>query len=100
MSARRSSWLQSAMCGIVLLSIGCEKKDSQLTPADSSPALLQVEQGSIEDRIQTLQQRKSALADAVLGHDTEQASKFSLDELNALLAPLEDPQASHVFGAL
>ena len=51
MSARRSSWLQSAMCGIVLLSIGCEKKDSQLTPADSSPALLQVEQGSIEDRI-------------------------------------------------
>lgn len=57
-------------------------------------------EGSIEDRIQTLQQRKSALADAVLGHDTEQASKFSLDELNALLAPLEDPQASHVFGAL
>ena len=57
-------------------------------------------EGSIEDRIQTLQQRKSALADAVLGHDTEQASKFSLDELNGLLAPLEDPQASHVFGAL
>lgn len=59
-----------------------------------------VVEGSIEDRIQVLQQRKAELADAVLGTDPEQSSKFSQTELDALLAPLEDPEAAHVFGGL
>lgn len=47
-----------------------------------------VVEGSIEERILALQARKSALADSVLGHDPAQASKFSLADLEALLAPL------------
>ncbi|HET8870704.1 MAG TPA: C-terminal helicase domain-containing protein [Aquabacterium sp.] len=46
--------------------------------------------GSIEDRILTLQEHKSALAAAVLGHDDELASKFNEQELSGLLAPLPD----------
>ncbi len=63
-----------------------------------------VVEGSIEDRIQTLQERKSALADAVLGHDAEAQGKFSQAELDALLAPLDEPTslsqpAGRAFGA-
>ncbi|MDE2076487.1 MAG: DEAD/DEAH box helicase [Burkholderiales bacterium] len=47
-------------------------------------------EGSIEDRILTLQEHKSALAAAVLGHDNEFATKFNEDELSGLLAPLSD----------
>lgn len=45
-------------------------------------------EGSIEERILELQARKSALAEAVLGNDPAQSSKFSADELHALMAPL------------
>jgi SNF2 family DNA or RNA helicase len=45
--------------------------------------------GSIEERILALQQRKAALAEAVLGRDGEAAPKFSREDVEALLAPLE-----------
>ncbi len=48
-----------------------------------------VVQGSIEDRMLALQARKSALAASVLGHDAEGAAKFSLEDLQGLLAPLD-----------
>ncbi|UUX94473.1 DEAD/DEAH box helicase [Aquabacterium sp. J223] len=48
-----------------------------------------VAEGSIEERILALQQRKSALAEAVLGRDAEGAVKFSAEDLDRLLAPLE-----------
>ncbi len=44
--------------------------------------------GSIEERMLALQARKAALADGVLGHDTQAAPKFSEDDLQGLLAPL------------
>lgn len=44
--------------------------------------------GSIEERIQALQARKSALAEGVLGHDTVRSPKFTEADLQALLAPL------------
>ncbi len=47
-----------------------------------------VVEGSIEDRIQTLQQRKSDLADAVLGSDHSGPSWFTPEDLDDLLAPL------------
>ena len=47
-----------------------------------------VVEGSIEDRIQTLQQRKSDLADAVLGTDHSGPSWFTPEDLDDLLAPL------------
>jgi len=47
-----------------------------------------VVEGSIEERILELQARKSALAEAVLGNDPALSSKFSAEELNALMAPL------------
>ena len=37
-----------------------------------------------------LQTRKAALAEGVLGHDALGASKFSAEDLQGLLAPLED----------
>jgi superfamily II DNA or RNA helicase len=46
-----------------------------------------VVEGSIEERMLALQQRKSALAEGVLGHDAG-AAKFSAEELQGLLAPL------------
>ena len=46
--------------------------------------------GSIEERILALQERKAALAEGVLGHDTAEAVKFSPHDLAALLAPLDD----------
>lgn len=45
-------------------------------------------EGSIEERIMGLQARKAALAEGVLGSDTAFASKFSAEDLQALLAPL------------
>jgi SNF2 family DNA or RNA helicase len=50
-----------------------------------------VVEGSIEERMLTLQARKRALAEGVLGHDDEAAQKFSADDLRALLAPLDEP---------
>ncbi len=47
-----------------------------------------VVQGSIEERMMALQDRKAALADGVLGSDAEGALKFGADDLRALLAPL------------
>ncbi len=47
-----------------------------------------VVEGSIEERMLELQARKLALAQGVLGHDTEGALKFSEVDLGALLAPL------------
>ena len=77
MNTRMSSWLQSAVCGVALLSIGCEKKDSQLTPADSSPALLQVEQGTVEDRI--------LLTGQVAALSAEQLAVPELQRVNSLM---------------
>ncbi|MBV8503017.1 MAG: DEAD/DEAH box helicase [Paucibacter sp.] len=49
--------------------------------------------GSIEERMLALQERKKALAGAVLGTDSGEALKFSAEELGALLAPLADSQS-------
>jgi superfamily II DNA or RNA helicase len=50
-----------------------------------------VAQGSIEERMLELQERKRALADGLLGRDDGGAlSKFSAPELHLLLAPLEE----------
>lgn len=47
-----------------------------------------VVEGSIEEKMLALQARKAALADGVLGSDPAQATKFSVDDLRGLLAPL------------
>jgi superfamily II DNA or RNA helicase len=47
-----------------------------------------VAEGSIEERMLALQARKSALAEGVLGRDAGHATKFSVQELSDLLAPL------------
>jgi superfamily II DNA or RNA helicase len=47
-----------------------------------------VVEGSIEERMLTLQARKAALAQGVLGNDGAIAAKFSAEDLQALLAPL------------
>jgi SNF2 family DNA or RNA helicase len=47
-----------------------------------------VVEGSIEERMLALQQRKEALAEGVLGVDGEATVKFSEADLKALLAPL------------
>ncbi len=49
-----------------------------------------VVEGSIEERMLALQERKAALAEGVLGEDFEGAGKFSEADLEGLLAPLED----------
>ena len=49
-----------------------------------------VVEGSIEERMLALQERKSALAEGVLGVDTATANKFSPEDLQGLLAPLID----------
>ncbi|XVJ71941.1 MAG: DEAD/DEAH box helicase [Rhizobacter sp.] len=49
-----------------------------------------VVEGSIEERMLALQERKSALAEGVLGVDTANAQKFSPEDLQGLLAPLID----------
>jgi SNF2 family DNA or RNA helicase len=48
-----------------------------------------VVEGSIEERMLALQERKAALAEGVLGHDADAAVKFSAEDLQGLLAPLE-----------
>ncbi|QNP50385.1 DEAD/DEAH box helicase [Diaphorobacter aerolatus] len=50
-----------------------------------------VVQGSIEERMLELQERKRLLAQGVLGSDAAGAIKFSADELAGLLAPLTEP---------
>ncbi len=47
-----------------------------------------VVEGSIEERILDLHERKGALAEGVLGRDGELTPKFSLEDLQRLLAPL------------
>jgi superfamily II DNA or RNA helicase len=49
-----------------------------------------VVEGSIEERMLALQERKSALAEGVLGVDAATATKFSAEDLQGLLAPLVD----------
>jgi SNF2 family DNA or RNA helicase len=49
-----------------------------------------VVEGSIEERMLALQDRKEALAEGVLGVDGEASVKFSEADLKALLAPLTD----------
>jgi SNF2 family DNA or RNA helicase len=51
-----------------------------------------VAEGSIEERMLALQQRKAALADSVLGHDVDAAAKFDAEDLRGLLAPLDGLQ--------
>ena len=51
-----------------------------------------VVEGSIEARIGDLQARKAALIDSVLSSDAAQAPKFTSGDLEALLAPLEEPR--------
>ena len=48
-----------------------------------------VAEGSIEERLLALQDRKAALAEGVLGNDAGLAPKFGEDDLRGLLAPLE-----------
>ena len=48
-----------------------------------------VVEGSIEERMLALQERKAALTESVLGHDGIGASKFSPAELDGLLARLD-----------
>jgi superfamily II DNA or RNA helicase len=50
-----------------------------------------VVQGSIEEKMLALQQRKAALAEGVLGQDGAAADKFSPADLQGLLAPLDEP---------
>ncbi|WP_411883917.1 DEAD/DEAH box helicase [Polaromonas sp. YR568] len=52
-----------------------------------------VVEGSIEERMLELQARKAALAEGVLGSDGAGAGKFTPEDLQALLAPL-DPAGS------
>ncbi|MEP7299124.1 MAG: C-terminal helicase domain-containing protein, partial [Burkholderiales bacterium] len=47
-----------------------------------------VVEGSIEERMLALQERKAALAEGVLGSDTAGNVKFSAEDLRGLLAPL------------
>jgi len=50
-------------------------------------------EGSIEERMLELQARKRALADGLLGRDGgEVLEKFSADEIDRLLAPLQSPE--------
>lgn len=46
--------------------------------------------GSIEERIVALQERKAALADAILGEGGTAAPRFAAEDLEALLAPLPE----------
>ncbi|MBL0728745.1 DEAD/DEAH box helicase [Piscinibacter sp. HJYY11] len=47
-----------------------------------------IAEGSIEERMLALQDRKRTLADGILGHDEEATQKFSEQDLAELLAPL------------
>jgi SNF2 family DNA or RNA helicase len=52
--------------------------------------------GSIEEKIVALQEKKAALAAAILSGDGANAVKFSADDLDGLLAPMPKvPQAIH-----
>ncbi len=53
-----------------------------------------VVEGSIEERMLALQERKAALAEGVLGSDADRAVKFDEADLQGLLAPLDAMPAS------
>jgi len=53
-----------------------------------------VVEGSIEERMLALQERKAALAEGVLGSDADRAVKFGEADLQGLLAPLDASQAA------
>lgn len=55
-----------------------------------------VVEGSIEERMLALQERKAALAEGVLGSDADRAVKFDEADLQGLLAPLTALQSSAV----
>ena len=55
-----------------------------------------VVEGSIEERMLALQERKAALAEGVLGSDADRAVKFGEADLRGLLAPLDVLQSSTV----
>jgi SNF2 family DNA or RNA helicase len=55
-----------------------------------------VVEGSIEERMLALQERKAALAEGVLGSDADSAVKFGEADLQGLLAPLDALQSSAV----
>ena len=50
--------------------------------------------GSIEEKILALQDKKAALADAILSEDPAHADKFGAQDLEALFAPLPRLSAS------
>jgi hypothetical protein len=50
--------------------------------------------GSIEEKILALQEKKAALADAILSDDPAHAEKFGAQDLEALCAPLPTLSAS------
>ena len=50
--------------------------------------------GSIEEKILALQEKKAALADAILSDDPAHADKFGAQDLDALFAPLPSLSAS------
>ena len=50
--------------------------------------------GSIEEKILALQDKKAALADAILSDDPAQSDKFGAQDLEALFAPLPTLSAS------
>ncbi len=46
--------------------------------------------GTVEERIRVLQERKAALADALVGEDGQALGRLSVEDIEALLAPLEE----------
>ena len=46
--------------------------------------------GSVEEKIVGMQEKKAALADAILSDDAAGAAKFSAEDLEALFAPIPD----------
>ena len=50
--------------------------------------------GTVEEKIQAMQQRKAALAEAVLSGGSRQALRFDEDDIAALFAPLVDDAAN------
>ena len=50
--------------------------------------------GTVEEKIQAMQQRKAAIAEAVLSGGSRQALRFDEDDIAALFAPLVDDAAS------
>jgi len=47
-----------------------------------------IAEGSVEEKILALQERKAALAEAILGNDSAQRATFDAQDIEALLAPM------------